>query len=259
MRAILTYHSIDPSGSPISCHPDAFAGHVAWLASGQVAVKTIDELMGSAGDGGDNDSDAVAVTFDDAYVNFDTVAAPRLLEHGLPVTVFVVSDLAGTTNSWDNGPRRTTPELPLLDWPALIRLQERGVTLGAHSRTHADVSRLDGARLEDEVGGSAERLEARTGVRPGVFAYPYGHISAASAGAVQRTFRFGCTTELRVLAPSDQPALLPRLDMYYFQQPDSLAQWGGARFRARLRARTLARRHRMAAGGAASRSGMRTS
>ena len=30
MRAILTYHSIDASGSPISCAPDAFGRHVSW-------------------------------------------------------------------------------------------------------------------------------------------------------------------------------------------------------------------------------------
>ena len=38
MRAVLTYHSIDDSGSPISVRRDAFQRHVKWLASGQVAV-----------------------------------------------------------------------------------------------------------------------------------------------------------------------------------------------------------------------------
>jgi peptidoglycan/xylan/chitin deacetylase (PgdA/CDA1 family) len=254
MRAILTYHSIDPSGSPISCHPDAFAAHVDWLASGRVSVTTIDELMALPGD-----ADAVAVTFDDAFVNFGDLAAPRLLEHGFPVTVFVVADCAGTTNAWDDGPGRTTPQLPLLDWPALIRLQERGVTLGAHSRTHADLSRLDDGRIEEEVGGCAERIEACAGMRPAVFAYPYGHTSAASARAVQRTFRFGCTTEFSALGSADAPALLPRLDMFYFQRPKSLERWGLASFEARIRVRQLARRVKRIAVGAASRSRMRTS
>ena len=42
MRAILTYHSIDESGSPISVDPDAFRRHVRWLASGRVRVTTPD-------------------------------------------------------------------------------------------------------------------------------------------------------------------------------------------------------------------------
>ena len=253
MRAILTYHSIDPSASTISCDPEAFARHVAWLVSGQVAVATLGDLMTMP-----DETDAVALTFDDAYVNFEQIAAPRLLDRGLPVTMFVVSDLVGTVNSWDDGPDRTTPQLPLLDWPALVSLRERGVTLGAHSRTHADLSQLADARIEDEVEGSAEHIERRTGTRPEVFAYPYGRTSPAVARAVQKVFDFGCTTEFRVLGGSDDPALLPRLDMYYFQRPGSLESWGRAWFGARVRARHLARRVRSMAAGTAPRLGMRT-
>ena len=112
-------------------------------------------------------------------MNFGEVAAPRLLEHRLPVTVFVVADLAGTANSWDAGPNRTAPDLPLLDWPALVRLQERGVTLGAHSLTHRDLTRLEPDALDDEVQGCADRMEERSGRRPTVFAYPYGHRNEA--------------------------------------------------------------------------------
>jgi peptidoglycan/xylan/chitin deacetylase (PgdA/CDA1 family) len=234
MRAILTYHSIDDSGSPISCHPDAFARHVAWMASGRVRVTTIDELTTLPDD-------------DDAYVNFEQTAAPRLLDHGLPVTVFVVAGLAGRGNSWDDGPGRTTPALPLLDWPALVRLQQRGVIVGAHSRTHADLSMVDGTQLEDEVAGSADEIESKMGRRPTTFAYPYGRTSSASASAVRKAFRFGCTTEFRALKRVDEAPLLPRLDMYYFQRPDSLTDWGRPSFDARIRVRHMARRVRQLA------------
>ena len=33
MRAVLTYHSIDDSGSPISLAEKDLRGHVAWLAA----------------------------------------------------------------------------------------------------------------------------------------------------------------------------------------------------------------------------------
>jgi peptidoglycan/xylan/chitin deacetylase (PgdA/CDA1 family) len=244
MRAILTYHSIDPSGSPISCRPDAFDRHVEWLASGRVRTTTIDELMILP-----DDADAVAITFDDAYVNFGDTAAPRLLDHGLPVTVFVVADLAGRTNAWDDGPARTIPALPLLDWPALVRLQERGVSLGAHSRTHADLRALPPAALDDEVLGSAAVMEQRTGRRPSVFAYPYGHTDVRCAKAVGQAFRYGCTAAFRPLQDGDDAALLPRLDMYYFQRPGALESWGRPAFTARVQARGLLRRARRIAEG----------
>ena len=251
MKAILTYHSIDESGSPISCHPAVFSRHVEWLASGRVRVTTIDDLVTLPAD-----ADAVALTFDDGYVNFGEVAAPQLIDSGLPVTVFVVADRVGQTNVWDDGPARTTPSLPLLGWPALEKLQRSGVTLGAHSRTHPDLSQLDEARMEDEVVGSADIIETRAGQRPSAFAYPYGHTSPASAHTVSKAFQFGCTTEFRTLEGTNEPALLPRLDMYYFQHPDSLAHWGRPSFEARIRMRHLARRvRRIAVSGA----GRRTS
>jgi peptidoglycan/xylan/chitin deacetylase (PgdA/CDA1 family) len=253
VRAILTYHSIDPSGSPISCHPEVFERHVAWLASGRVQVTTIGGLLALP-----DDADAVAVTFDDAFANFADAAA-RLLEHGLPVVVFVVSDLAGAANSWDDGPRRTTPRLPLLDWDALARLQERGVTLGAHSRTHADVSAIDGNALRDEIVGSGEAIFERTGSRPTAFAYPFGHLDQASVALVRRTYQHGVTTDFRVLHTAEDAALLPRLDMYYFQRPDSLAGWGRAAFGARIRVRRLARRARRLGGSTIITRAMRTS
>lgn len=239
MRAILTYHSIDTTGSPISCHPDAFASHLKWLASGRVRATTIDELMSLP-----PAADAVAITFDDGFVNFGQVAAPRLLDQNLPVTVFVVADRAGTTNAWDARPFGSVPHQPLLDWPALVRLQEQGVTLGAHGRTHRDLTRLDTIALEDEVLGAAALIEERAGLRPTLFAYPYGRADEESARVVKRAFRYGCTTEFRTLGAAIRPALLPRLDMFYFQRADSLDGWGTRSFEASLRLRHSLRRVR---------------
>ena len=54
MRAILTYHSIDSSGSPISLSEEAFRAHVRFFGSGRVAVVPLADLpamirAGSAG------------------------------------------------------------------------------------------------------------------------------------------------------------------------------------------------------------------
>jgi len=244
MRAILTYHSIDSSGSPISCHPDAFTRHMAWLTSGRVQVKTIEDLLQTPAS-----ADAVALTFDDGFENFGAVAAPRLIERGLPVTVFVVPALAGTTNSWDDRPRRVTPHLPLLDWPALLQLQERGVTLGAHGLTHRDLTQLDPRVLEEEVRGCADRVEARAGQRPTVFAYPYGHRNAAATRAVAQHFSWACTTRFQLLDASSARWALPRLDMYYFQRPGSLEAWGTRWFETRIAMRRGGRRIRALASG----------
>jgi peptidoglycan/xylan/chitin deacetylase (PgdA/CDA1 family) len=239
MRAILTYHSIDGSGSPISIDSVTFDRHVSWLASGRVRVTTIEELM-KLPDG----DDAVAMTFDDGFVNFRDEAAPRLLHHGFPVTLFVVAARVGGTNSWDAAPRRISPALPLLDWPALVRLQEQGVTLGGHSLTHRSLPDLSSDELETEVRGCADQIEAHTGRRPSIFAYPYGHRDDASARTVARVFPWACTTEFQWISGTPQASALPRLDMGYFKAPRSLDGWGTSAFKTRISLRHGLRRAR---------------
>jgi peptidoglycan/xylan/chitin deacetylase (PgdA/CDA1 family) len=238
VRAILTYHSIDDSGSPVSVSEPAFRRHVAWLASGAVRVVGLEEIAALP-----READAAALTFDDGFVNFAERAWPVLRAHMLPVTLFVVTDAAGGTNAWGGRAEPGIPTLPLLGWDALARLASEGVTLGAHGRTHADLRTLSGAALEDEVAGAAERVAVRTGRRPAAFAYPYGGMSAAAVAAAARSYRLACTTEHRTLPTSVDPLLLPRLDAFYFRR-GGLERWGTVGFRARVRARGALRRLR---------------
>jgi peptidoglycan/xylan/chitin deacetylase (PgdA/CDA1 family) len=252
MRAILTYHSIDDSGSPVSCAPEAFERHVRWLGSGRVQVTGVEDLLAlPAG------ADAVAITFDDGLVNFQTVAAPRLLAHGLPSTVFVVTDRVGGTNAWRGRPERGIPHLPLLDWDTLAALQEQGVTVGSHGRTHADLTRLARDAIDNELAGSAEIIERRMAMRPRLFAYPYGRVDARTAAAVGGAFRYGCTTELRTLAAPVVPASLPRIDAYYLQRPGLLESWGTPDFERFVGRRRRLRGLRRAGGAMAALIGLR--
>lgn len=234
MRAILTYHSLDDSGSPISVPPAVFAEHAAWLRSGGIMVTTIPDLVALP-----PSADAVAVTFDDGFANFATEAATRL--DGLPVTIFVVSDHAGRTNRWADRDAPGIPTLPLLDWAALGRLAESGLTLGAHTRTHPDLAALSRQQVDDELAGCAETIRAETGVRPQQFAYPYGSTTPAVVEIAGRHFAWSVTTELRALGLTEQASELPRLDMYYFRRPGQLEAWGTTAFRMGLSARRLLR------------------
>lgn len=249
MRAILTYHSIDGSGSVVSIDATTLDRHARWLASGTVRPTDVPGVLRED----DSGEERIAVTFDDAFENFATAAWPVLREHGIPATLFVVSGRVGRTNSWDGTPVAEVPELPLLDWDELGRLAEEGVELASHSRRHPRLTGLEPDRLEEEVAGSAEEIERRTGRRPLGFAYPYGATDGAAVEAVRRHYRWACTTELRPLIPGrDDPHELPRLDAYYFREEGTLSAWGTPRFRARLRLRRLARgaRRALAPGGA---------
>jgi len=237
MRAILTYHSLDPSGSPISVSPTDFRRQVEWLASGRVRVVPLPDLLRLP-----PTAHAVALTFDDGFANFAEVAAPLLRDYSLPATLFVVAGHVGGTNAWGGRPDPRVPTLPLLGWADLGRLAEQGVRLGGHTRSHPHLTRVGPEALREELAGATETILAETGRRPEEFAYPFGDVNPAVAEAVGQVYALGCTTELRPVAPGDDRRLLPRLDMYYLRAPGALERWGTLPFAGRLWVRAQARR-----------------
>jgi peptidoglycan/xylan/chitin deacetylase (PgdA/CDA1 family) len=239
MRAILTYHSIDSSGSPVSLSKETFAEHATFLASGRVKVLTLAELLSAP-----DTEDAVALTFDDGFRNFATQAMPVLTDHSLPATVFVVSDTVGGTNAWGGRDEPGIPTLPLMDWDELQSVSDAGFEIGSHTRRHPRLTSLSPAQVEDEMTGCRERIHAELGKRPTRFSYPYGDVNDAVAGVARKTFAQSVTTEFRPLSRDDDPARLPRLDAYYFQRPGALESWGSRPFRRRIWMRAQARRVR---------------
>jgi peptidoglycan/xylan/chitin deacetylase (PgdA/CDA1 family) len=239
MRAILTYHSIDPSGSPVSIDEGTLRRHIAFLRSGKVAVVRLEEILAVP-----EHRDAVALTFDDGFTNFESVAWPLLRYQDFPVTLFVATQRVGRDNAWGGESARGIPTLPLLGWDSLRRMQKQGLTLGSHSRTHPRLTQLDDDALEDELDGSLSDLERELDTRPSSFCYPYGEVNERVAAAVRSRFARACTTELATLPASPDAQRLPRLDAFYYRAAGRLESFGSRAFRAHLWLRATARRLR---------------
>lgn len=233
------YHSLDRSGSAISLDPDVFTRHVRWFASGRVRVVPLERLASDTGV-----DDMVALTFDDAFTSFASVAAPQLVEHDLPATVFVVSGRTGQTNAWSDVEDPHIPTLSLLDWDAIGRLARDGFSIGGHTRSHPWLGSMSDAQIVDEIAGCSDDIKQHVGMRPATFAYPYGDTSASAAQCVREQYAYACTTQLRVLDDHEDPAQLPRLDAYYFRTPATLESWGSPSFMSYVRRRAFARRLR---------------
>lgn len=237
MRAVLTYHSIDDSGSVVSMPESVFRSHVEWLTSGVVRVVHLEELVQM-----DDDSvDAVAITFDDGLESFQAIAAPLLLEAKLPATVFVVPSLVGKSGHWRGG-LGEVPAFPLMDWPTLRSLGETpSVRLGAHTLTHPVLPCLDDVELEAEVVRSADEIQRKVGRRPTSFAYPYGALDDRAVRVASATFDVCVTTRFDLVPRVPDLARVPRLDMWYFQRVGAFDSWGSAQFRLRIGLRRRAR------------------
>ncbi len=247
------YHSIDESGSPISVEPRVFRQQMEFLARGRPRVVPLADIAaGSAPD------ESIALTFDDAFANFEEHAAPIMADLGLPATVFVVTDHVGKTNAWGNATSTlasggTIPILPLMTWDAIKRVTRRGIEIGAHTRSHPQLTSLSDQALAEEVDEPVEHVARELGTRPAAFAYPYGDLDHRVVGTVRRTYRRACTTELRALGHGEDPVRLPRLDAYYFRAPGQLEQWGSSAFQRRIWIRAQARRVRRFVSSAAER------
>jgi peptidoglycan/xylan/chitin deacetylase (PgdA/CDA1 family) len=133
----------------------------------------------------------------------------------------------------------------LLGWDDLATLRKSGFTLGAHTRTHPNLPTLDEGELLEEVCVAADEMERRLGERPRGFAYPYGAVDARVADVTARCYKWACTTSFRSLGAEESLNMLPRLDAWYFRQPERLERWGTAGFRASLWCRRQARRARV--------------
>lgn len=237
MKAILTWHAIEESRSPISVSRQVFADQVAFLASGRVRVVPLGSILTESGD-------AVALTFDDAFTSFSEVAWPALRDAGLPATVFAVTDHVGGRNRWDGSPAPGIPDLPLADWNTLGRLATEGVEIGCHSRRHPRLDTVTDAELEDETLGAREVLRSRLGVAPSSYCYPYGRAAAREREAAARHFERAVTTEHRLLGSDEDRFCLPRLDAYYFNRTGALDKYGDSEFAARVMVRGALRRAR---------------
>ena len=215
---ILMYHRVAEEGSEASIRwrvaPWAFADqmrylrdagyHSVGLATWRQAIGTRRPLPGRA----------VAITFDDGYLDFATHAQPILDEHGFTASVYVVVDWVGRTNGWD-GVYRAAGSADGLgrDPPARRR---RGSN-SDHTRARTGRCWPVGGRHDPRRRGSAAPATGASRARSppvAAIAYPYGDVDGVVARVMERCgYRVGLTCRPGRSSLLDSPLLLPRIEV----------------------------------------------
>jgi peptidoglycan/xylan/chitin deacetylase (PgdA/CDA1 family) len=212
MDAILTFHSIDDSGSVLSFPARDLDQLMGTLQRENAHVVTLGEMLANDSAPGRN---RVALTFDDGMLSVAGSALPILRRHGARATVFVVSGRVGRDNRWPSQPA-SAPTFPLMSWENLAALVQAGWEIGAHGVEHAPLTHLDTAAAERELGACRERIQKELNIRVDSFAYPYGAWNPQADRHVQRFYAAAVTTHLAYR--SGQAVFrLPRLDTYYLR------------------------------------------
>ena len=188
--AVLLYHNVGPlipgTNKWLTVSPCNFERHVRWLARhGYVGISARQWLNHLHGQG-ELPKKPVMLTFDDGYQHLAEHAFPVLRQYGFSAAVFVVTGLIGRTNAWDEATGDSA--MRLLDADELRYWAGMGIEFGAHSRTHADLRKLRGMALCEQVAGSHAELERVLGREICAFAYPYGLYDNEVRAAVAEAF-----------------------------------------------------------------------
>ena len=233
---VLSFHSIDDSGSVISIGRRDFAALMTRLATDGWRGRTLSEALGRLGAGaeagpgnGSGGRRCFGLSFDDGYLNVTTEALPVLRDLDFTATVFVIAGRCGADNRWP-GQARWVPPMDLLDWPDLEMLARAGWEIGSHGLEHRPLTTLDTTAVSRDLEQARERIEARLGVPSPLLAYPYGAHDEAVCEIAARHHEAAFIDAPRLIAATDlgRPFRLPRVDAHYLRWfPASVAMAGG--------------------------------
>jgi hypothetical protein len=157
------------------------------------------------------------ITIDDGYESVYRQAFPILVEHGMTATVFVT-----TGDRPGRDPSDRLPPLegqPMVSWSELGEMIAAGFSVGAHTLTHPDLTRLPASRAEPEIVSAKEILEDRLGVSVRSFAYPHGRYDRQARELAAEHYSCACSDRLGLLTRDSDLHALERVEMYYFSRP----------------------------------------
>ena len=186
---IIEYHYIrvnpdprDRLGFNLSVTPSDFKAQMDWLQVNGYHAITLNDLRAYFLEQKPLPSRPIVLTFDDGYADFYTTAFPILQAHGFTAVSYVVPGFL------DHPRYMTSAQVEEIDGA--------GIEIGAHTMTHADLTKAGPAQLVLEVEGSKNALEKLLGHPVLDFCYPSGKFNDAVIASLRQFGLQSATTEL---------------------------------------------------------------
>jgi peptidoglycan/xylan/chitin deacetylase (PgdA/CDA1 family) len=192
--AILGYHGVARSPlredlSFLQVRPTRFRAQLETMLDAGFEFVTVAQLVRLA-NGGEPPPGFAAVSFDDGMLNNLTTAQPIMSEYDIPGTVYVTVGYIAGRSPWV----QSTADNQMMDETNLRAIADAGWEIGAHTMTHADLSRLPYEECRREIEQSKHRLEEMLDIPVETFAYPFGHRSATAVRAARDSKLLGAVS-----------------------------------------------------------------
>jgi peptidoglycan/xylan/chitin deacetylase (PgdA/CDA1 family) len=242
---VLTFHSLDTRSSVTSFPPQLFRGSMGKLHDAGYQTVSLLEAVDCLSRGMPFPQRAFVITFDDGYQTVYDEAFPVLQRYGMSATVFLT---VGEHKS-----ARRAARLPsiaghsMLSWCEIREMQQGGISFGAHTLTHPDLTRIPLDQVAAEVCDSKAIIEDALDAPVPCFAYPYGRYDDRSRDIVRRHFACACSDELGLVTTGSDPHALKRVDAYYLRSERLFDVMLTRRFPWYIGVRSIPRRIRRAA------------
>jgi len=191
---VLTYHHVGPrpSGARIKglyVSPKLFAQQTSELRAAGFSSAALAAIRSAPSDS----NSRFFVTFDDGFRDVWEHALPVLKLQRCSGTIFLVSELLGKTNEWQQ--RAGDVTMPLMDAAQVRDWLAAGQEIGSHTQTHPRLTQLPASKAQEEIVASKRSLEDRFGVAIEHFCYPYGDWNETVRDLVIAAgYKTACTT-----------------------------------------------------------------
>ncbi len=206
-HGVLAYHTISLDNTLVDITPSEFEFQLIWLKE-RFAIIPLEKIVSSIQKNSFTNKPAVALTFDDGYTDLFDFVVPILKKHKLPATFFVLS------NSNKANRLEIQNQKPLLNVDLLKQLIKGGWTIGCHTATHPNLSKLSESQLVDEIGQSKSVLEKQLNINIDYIAYPKGLYNELTLKAVKKAgFKAGFTTDANFVSAETDLLRVPRIEI----------------------------------------------
>lgn len=168
-----------------------------------------------------NNSNEMAITFDDGYAHLMQSLPPLIEKFAIKPTIFVPTAYIGKRNSWDYSSLFKSERH--LNESEIKELSNLGVEFGSHAHTHTDLSQCSHTALSEELKTSKVILETLVNYSVDSISYPFGRYdSRVLKMAAEVGYKNGFT--MRFPSYTDSTLTCGRIPVYFFDNSTFVKQ-----------------------------------